>query len=481
MSRDVHSPLLLSADKAAKRAPLILPLSLSPLSPSFPPSLYAVSLSALAHDSHRRLPSDRSLRFCCSFSPSLSTSTMWAYSRRLLSSAPSSADIRAAFKVLGVSYNPYLPQATLHEQVRKSYRELARLHHPDLSSGDDNRMKVINTAYELIQASGVLQGLKLERDSAMGGDADSASGASADVSSSRREHGTSRFARKTGSRRHRMPDDFASGDADAAAASWSMKSSLDWEALMNSTEHLTQAELQNPANHPFSHSRFFTFDEDVTVYKMIRGGATVPQVARTLGKPATFIEKRLHNAQFKLRIQYVLRGEKRGHRDGNRDQKPSSRHGGDQPQGPTPAAPSAPNAQERLLKRSPYAEVDRAAPGPSYSTSASKRLGKRTQSSGKRKEWEATLPRWEQPQYFADMSLEEKGLYANLIKNEPMGIGQGRSGDADPLWGAHAVSPPPSTGTPSRPRAESKMGRSYAHYARIHGTNGSVRKPLGRR
>lgn len=71
--------------------------------------------------------------------------------------------------------------------------------------------------------------------------------------------------------------------------------------------------MRNPANHPFTHSKFFTFEDDTTIYRMLRGGATIPQVGRTLSKPATFIEKRIHNAQFKARVQYLLRAEKRQH------------------------------------------------------------------------------------------------------------------------------------------------------------------------
>lgn len=398
---------------------------------------------------------------------------MWKYTRRrLLPSSPSSTDIKAAFTVLGVTYNPYVPRATLNEQVRKNYRELARLHHPDLSSGDDSRMKVINAAYELIQTSGVVHETALE--------SDSVKGTTSESSPATGETGAqgSRFARKAGSRRHRMPDDFASGDEEGSPLSWAMKSSLDWQSWMNSSESLPKQELQNPANHPFSHSRFFTFDEDLTIYKMIRGGATLPQVARTLGKPTTFIEKRLHNTQFKLRVQYVLRGEKRRHGGNGNTSRPTKKHGGDQAQGPTPAAPSVPCACEPLLKRSPYDEavVDRVAASPTHTRFPSEgrpygtpaRSGKYAQRGSKKAEWEATMPLWESPRPFADMSLEEKGRHAKLIDDSRHGHDDRAY---DPVWGTEAASAHP----PTRPQSASKVSRSYANYARLRGGKGARR------
>uniref|UniRef100_A0A0A9W6E8 Uncharacterized protein n=1 Tax=Lygus hesperus TaxID=30085 RepID=A0A0A9W6E8_LYGHE len=99
--------------------------------------------------------------------------------------------------------------------------------------------------------------------------------------------------------------------------------------------------MRNPANHPFTHSKFFTFEDDATIYRMLRGGATVPQVARTLSKSATFIEKRLHNAQFKARVQYLLRVEKRE----NTTNKTSGNNSN---------AAKKQVAANHLLRRSPY-------------------------------------------------------------------------------------------------------------------------------
>lgn len=113
--------------------------------------------------------------------------------------------------------------------------------------------------------------------------------------------------------------------------------------------------MRNPANHPFTHSKFFTFEDDTIIYRMLRGGATIPQVGRTLSKPATFIEKRIHNAQFKARVQYLLRAEKRQSTSSsmtkNSGTRSSSALHGDVI---TTATPRGPNHAERLLRTSPF-------------------------------------------------------------------------------------------------------------------------------
>lgn len=346
--------------------------------------------------------------------------------RWCLATQAKAADIAAAFKVLGIVYHSQTcateaGRLALASDVRKRYRDLARLHHPDLSSGDDNRMKVVNTAYELIQSSGILSQTGAASSSPTPGD------------SVQKQEAGARFTRKAGSRRRRVPDDFANGDDSV----WTLKSSLEWETMMNSGDAITPQELNNPANHPFSHSKFFTFDEDVTVYRMIRGGATVSQVARTLGKLATFVEKRIHNAQFKLRVQYVLRNEKRERERGRtRDSLGSVTPGsaaaarGDSDGAPIAAKPAGRNRCASLLRRSPY-------PMEGKTTTA-------TSPPFRRKEWEATMPEWRAPQYLTMMSLEEKGRLSKLLAEEK---GEDRTPES----------------------VASKMGRSYAHYARLKG------------
>ncbi|CAJ1012996.1 hypothetical protein Q4I28_008309 [Leishmania naiffi] len=348
------------------------------------------------------------------------------FSRTLYRSAPAIEDVVAAFKVLGLTYNPRAPTPSRPrvEDVRRQYREMARLHHPDLSSGDDNRMKVINTAYELIQSSGILQGTY-----------DAPAGATDDAAGQQggETRAATRFARKAGTRRRRMPDDFASGDD----SSWAMKTSLDWQAMMNSTETITVEELKNPANHPFSHSRFFTFDDDLTIYRMIRGGATVRQVARTLGKPATFVERRLQNAQFKLRVQYVLRQDKRKAAAASSNDAVSS-HSMRQ----TTSTPITEPATRRALRHSPYDETHGGNAAHIFSTA-----------SMRKREWEPSYPEWRAPRYRVQMTLEEQGRLDGLLRETP------RTANVT----GKAVASPDS----ARRSAASKMGRSYENYKRL--------------
>lgn len=197
--------------------------------------------------------------------------------------APTVDDIHNAFKVMG------LPSAAPADVVRSKYLELARRHHPDLSSGDDSTMKVINTAYELIQSHRSLVEQAGSSSSGAGGGPSPTDGSG------------QRFTKRAPPRRSAAMDDLSSGE------SWSVKSSRDWHAAV---DNISEKDLKNPANHPYSFSKYYSFEDDATIYRMLRTGATVAQVARTLSKPATFVEKRLNNAQFKRRVQVLLANEK---------------------------------------------------------------------------------------------------------------------------------------------------------------------------
>ncbi|KPA81572.1 putative mitochondrial hypothetical protein [Leptomonas pyrrhocoris] len=363
---------------------------------------------------------------------------MFSHSRCRL--APALDDVVAAFKVLGLTYNPRTAASSRPgvDDVRRQYREMARLHHPDLSSGDDNRMKVINTAYELIQSSGVLQGAydpARQNAARTAGPSENANGAGASASS--------RFARKAGTRRRRVPEDFASGDD----SSWSMKTQLDWQSMMNSTDSVTEPEMKNPANHPFSHSRFFSFEDDLGIYRMIRGGATVRQVARTLGKPATFVERRLQNAQFKLRVQYVLRQEKRksaAPNSASHNVTGAMASSSSSPSGHTTSTPITEPTTRRVLRRSPYEDSAGAFSTPALTTYSF------TAGSQRKKEWEASYPEWRAPRYRDQMTLEEQGRLDGLLRDSP-GNGHKRVGAAEKL----------------RHGSASKVGRSYENYQRM--------------
>eukprot|EP00796_Vickermania_ingenoplastis_P011045 gene11045-7678_t len=296
------------------------------------------------------------------------------------------------------------------EAVRQRYRELAQRHHPDLSSGDSQRMQSINMAYELLQSSGALVA---ER----GAEGTTATSTSPPASASFSEM---RQQRRQQQRRTAVPDDFADGDD----LSWSLKTSNEWRAMVSSVDSLAPGELRQPANHPLSHSKFFSLEEDATIYRMLRSGATVPQVGRTLGKPATFIEKRLHNTQFKLRVQYLLKSERRAAAEqakkaGSERLHPFSHS--------TPGR--GPNMVARALRRSPSAPA----------TTPHRRAA-----------WEPTIPSWSDQTHYADMSLHDKAQFQGFVPPDE-GSGTGAGGGAEYSGGG-----------------ASKMGRSYANYQRVY-------------
>jgi len=48
------------------------------------------------------------------------------------------------YQILGVPLNSSL------EDIKKSFRKLAHQYHPDKSSGDENKFKVVNEAYQIL-------------------------------------------------------------------------------------------------------------------------------------------------------------------------------------------------------------------------------------------------------------------------------------------------------------------------------------------
>ncbi|CAD2213079.1 hypothetical protein AGDE_10219 [Angomonas deanei] len=218
-----------------------------------------------------------------------------------------------------------------------------------------------------------------------------------------------------------------------------MKSTLDWEAFVGPSSGITEQEMKNPANHPFSHSKFFSFQEDTTIYHMIRGGATVAQVGRTLGKPATFIERRLHNAQFKLRVQYILKQEKQQSRMTQQDhaRAGSKLYGArqDAENDIHAAPPKYPNMTESALR------------GPPTQSFFHSSFHDPTEAQRKR-EWQPTFPGAQTPRYEVDMSLEELGEKDGLLR------GRGKARTPNVSYKGHA----------------SKVSHSYENYKRLKGT-----------
>lgn len=204
-------------------------------------------------------------------------------------------EVVAALKILG------LREGASPADVRASYLKLARAHHPDLEGGDDKKMKVINVAYETLQLQGT-GSAEAHTTQAQQSAEDLKnkhwySGAEAGAD------GGPQYVRQK--KQSAKMADLVDDEFDT----WNTRTDLDWSTAVSD---VTPEEAMNPANNPQSYSRFFTKEDDATIYRMLRSGATIPQVSRAIAKPATFIGKRVHNAQFKLRVQELLRLEKKG-------------------------------------------------------------------------------------------------------------------------------------------------------------------------
>lgn len=177
-----------------------------------------------------------------------------------------STDLMAALRTLGVARGASM------DDVRTRYLALAKKHHPDLLGGDDSAMKVVNVAYETVQLHG-----------------------STEPEDAHTSHtGVTATSGRSNSKVGRMVEE------DQA---WNVASDDEW---LRAVSDISEKELQNPANHPQSFSKYYSFDDDVSIYQLIRSGATINQVARTLGRPPSLVARRLNNAQFKQRIRIVL-------------------------------------------------------------------------------------------------------------------------------------------------------------------------------
>eukprot|EP00758_Cryptobia_borreli_P019848 Tbor_TRINITY_DN916_c0_g1::TRINITY_DN916_c0_g1_i1::g.21141::m.21141 len=204
---------------------------------------------------------------------------------RILLSIP--AEVTSSLKILALS-----PGATLND-VREAYLKLARSHHPDIQGGDDSKMKIINIAYETLQLHGTGASNEHASEKAPSEPARPWYDRGADQK-------RSSFKQKGKTMAALVDDEFDT---------WNAKSTFDW---VSAVSDVSASDAALPFNNPQSHSRFFSYDEDVAIYRMLRSGATIPQISRALQKTATFVGKRVHHPQFKLRIQQVLKKEKAG-------------------------------------------------------------------------------------------------------------------------------------------------------------------------
>jgi hypothetical protein len=193
-------------------------------------------------------------------------------------------DVRSAFKVIGLQ-----PGAAVDE-VRKQYLKLARQNHPDVNGGDDTKMKLVNLAYETVQSHSHL--LKDEAVSGTPGASGTKPVGGFEPNSYKRK-----WQRK--------------GTSEAGNhAAWQERSEFDWAAAVG----VTAEERMDGRNHPNTFNKFFSFDTDATLYQQVRSGATVEEAARTLGITPIQAEKRLNSAQFKQRVQRMMRTKAQGPR-----------------------------------------------------------------------------------------------------------------------------------------------------------------------
>ena len=185
-------------------------------------------------------------------------------------------DLHSAYKVLGVS------AASSIAEVKTKYLQLAKRFHPDLNSGDDTQMKAINIAYEAITEDVAKRHHETRK-------APTGTGKS--------------FAEKYGRKKQR-----AARSSSSDHSAWTTKTEFDW---INATGSVTEREATDARNHPHTFNKNYSWEDDLAIFREVRSGASVSQVARFLGKTPLAIEQRLNSAQFKQRMQIQLRREKR--------------------------------------------------------------------------------------------------------------------------------------------------------------------------
>lgn len=184
------------------------------------------------------------------------------------------ADVIAAYRRLG------LPPGSSSDAVRQEYLKLARKNHPDINGGDESKMKLINLAYETVQTHGNLA-------------APIADNQSPGVTTAQQSTEPNQFKQKWVRRPSAARDNRA----------WNERSQYDWAAVTG----VSADERLDPKNHPNAFNKFFSFEDDASLYQLIRSGATMEEAARALGKPEPAVVKRLDSGQFKQRIQRMLR------------------------------------------------------------------------------------------------------------------------------------------------------------------------------
>ena len=216
--------------------------------------------------------------------------------------AVTSLDVHAAYRVLGVA-----PGAA-PDAVRQQYLHLARAHHPDVSNGDDTKMKSVNLAYELVQAHGAELAKQMRQQPASRNQA--SRGATTqqragnkfgdDLDDDDDGRNTNNSSGNSGARpRARRPKSNLSD-----AASWNARPEFEWTADIFNVD---PAEGAHPNNQASAYNRHFSFADDAAIFRSVRSGANVAEVARTMGRTPFAIEHRMNSTQFKLRVQKLLK------------------------------------------------------------------------------------------------------------------------------------------------------------------------------
>lgn len=245
--------------------------------------------------------------------------------RLFISSSSSSLDIKAAFKILALNPSP----TTTPEDARQQYLKLARQYHPDVSNGDDTKMKQVNLAYEVVQHYASTSGgnfsslysnnnensqnrkkskhdmsaaerAEAEKQGRRSGDEDDGFGGSDDDHDSSASWREKRQQQK----KKRLHQQQSQKSNLSDASTWNTRPEFEWNAAIFNVNEIDAA---NPRNHPHTFNRHFSFNDDSTIFRATRSGATAEEIARSIGRSAFAIEARMNSTQFKLRIQKMLK------------------------------------------------------------------------------------------------------------------------------------------------------------------------------
>eukprot|EP00759_Apiculatamorpha_spiralis_P012471 PhF_6_TR19506/c1_g1_i1/m.28487 len=173
--------------------------------------------------------------------------------------------LQVGLKVLGLKGRPTLAA------IRSQYLRLARTHHPDMIGGDSEKMKQINTAYELLQANS--------------SHFPSQEGGGDNITAQQSVNNNNKTPRKP-----------------TATSSY-------YEPMNHTAGYTISPEEQaHPSSHPYSYTpdaksgRVYNMMDDVALYHAVRAGNSTKQVARSFGLSEEDVISRVSHAQHKRRV-----------------------------------------------------------------------------------------------------------------------------------------------------------------------------------